>query len=50
MRASYGLVRVRASETFAKVGGRDCSVTLDYVLWWLQDVAQGAFAAADAMI
>lgn len=43
------LGRVRTSETFAKVGGKDFSVTQNFVPWWLQDLAQGAFAAADAI-
>ncbi len=49
MRARDCLVRVRTLKTFANVGGRDFSVTLNFVPWWLQDVAQGALAAADAI-
>lgn len=49
LRARNALVRVSTSKTFAIVGGRDFSATLYFVPWWLQDVAQVAFAAAGAI-
>ena len=49
MGARNVLVTVRPLKTFAKVGGRAFSVTLNFVPW-LQDLAQGAFAAADAIL
>ena len=49
MRARNVLGRVSNSKIYTKVVGRDVSVTLNFVPWWLQDVAQEAFAAADAI-
>ena len=50
MGARNVLVTATTSKTFDKMGGRDFSVTLNFVPWWLHDLAQGAFAAADAIL
>ena len=50
VRARNVLGRVRTLKIFTKEVGRDVAVTLNFVPWWLQDVAQGAFAAAGAIL